>query len=108
MAAGVKVTLIVHLVWAASELPQFEPGESVNCAASGPVTVIPVSDSAVALLLLSVKVLVALVFTAWFPKNSWAWFVPARTSTIEAASMTSGGAGRLLSHGPPQLVSQHS
>ncbi len=96
-----KVTLIVHRVRAASELPQFEPGESVNCAAFGPVTVMPVSEIAVAPLLFSVKVLVALVFTAWLPKNSWAWLVPARTSTTVAASMRSGGPGRLLIQGPP-------
>ena len=68
LATGLKVTLIVQLLPAASELPQFELGVSVNCAALVPVTDMPVIDSAVAPGLESVTVLVTLVFTVWVPK----------------------------------------
>jgi hypothetical protein len=63
LATGVNVTLIAQLAPVASELPQLEAGESVNCAAFVPVTAIPVSDSVVKPVFLSVTVLVTLVFT---------------------------------------------
>jgi hypothetical protein len=68
LATGLNVTLMVQLPPAATELPQLELGVSVNSAAFVPVTVMPLSDSVVAPVFLSVTVLVALVFTVWFPK----------------------------------------
>ena len=68
LVAGVKVTLIVQLLPAESELSQFEMGVSVKSDAFVPVTVIAIFDSMVAPVFVSFTVLVTLVFTVWVPK----------------------------------------
>ena len=68
LATGLNVTLIVQLLPAVSELPQFELGVSVKFDAFVPVTVMAILDSVVAPVFLSVTVLVTLVFTVWVPK----------------------------------------
>lgn len=66
LAAGLNATLIVQLLPAASELPQFELG--VKSDALVPVTARLIGVSAVVPVFLSVTVLVALRFTVCVPK----------------------------------------
>ena len=68
LAAGLKVTLMVQMLPAESELPQFDAGVSVNADAFVPVIEIPVSNRGVAPAFWSVTVLVVLVFTACVPR----------------------------------------
>jgi hypothetical protein len=60
LAAGVKVTLIVHEVWAASDVPQVF-AEMANALALVPVMVSPEMVMAVLSLFVNVTVFAALV-----------------------------------------------
>lgn len=66
LAAGLNATLIVQLLPAASELPQFELG--VKSDAFAPETARLIGVSAVVPVFLRVRVLLALVFTVCVPK----------------------------------------
>ncbi len=63
LATGLKVTPIVQVLPAASELPQFDAGVSVNCALLLPVTDIAIFESVVAPVFFSVAVFVTLELT---------------------------------------------
>jgi hypothetical protein len=97
LAAGLKVTLMVQLLPAASELPQVDAGVSVKADAFVPVIAIPVSDRGVAPTFWSVTVLLVLLATACVPKLRFEGLKLARGSITVAVSMTVCGLPGALS-----------